>query len=435
MPSGKLTAGQVERARPGATLREVRDSEGLTLRILPSGAKTWSLRYRVKETGERKRITLGTYPALSLSKAREAAVKTIAAVVDGKDPSEEKKATRATAQRQRLETLVALADRYFEVAVKGRHRGGNAKPKRPRTLALERYYWRRFVEPGFGKRPIRSITRADIEPFVNEQDAPSTRRGIKVVFQRLFAYARWLGMTDADPVRLVQVEPHNSRERVLTAPELRALWQVLGDPEALERLKIGRARVIGVALCAITLQRRGEVAGIDLAEIDLAAKTWTLPAHRAKNGRAHIVPLPNDAIELIKEAMSLRTIEPGRAEANPLFPTVKGAVKAIDVSTLTRAFIAIARAAKLADARLHDLRRTGATFMTSERIGIPRFIVSRVLNHASDKGDAAAVTAVYDRNAYLPEKRKALDNWAALLREIVSDEARHSNVVALKGQQ
>src|SRR6478609_3137126 len=89
-------------------------------------------------------------------------------------------------------------------------------------------------------------------------------------------------------------------------------------------------------------------------------------------------------------------------------------------ATFTRAFIEIAKAAKVDDARLHDLRRAGATAMTSERIGIPRFIVSRVLNHASDTGDAASVTAIYDRNAYLPEKRRALNAWAELLQVITS---------------
>ena len=59
--------------------------------------------------------------------------------------------------------------------------------------------------------------------------------------------------------------------------------------------------------------------------------------------------------------------------------------------------------------------------MTGERAGIPRFIVSRVLNQVSDTGGAAAVTKVYDRNEYLPEKRRALEAWVALLLEIVAD--------------
>ena len=70
------------------------------------------------------------------------------------------------------------------------------------------------------------------------------------------------------------------------------------------------------------------------------------------------------------------------------------------------------------DATPHDFRRTGATNITSERIGMPRFIVSRVLHQLSDTGGAAAVTCLYDRNQYLPEKPKALDAWAALLTRI-----------------
>ena len=75
----------------------------------------------------------------------------------------------------------------------------------------------------------------------------------------------------------------------------------------------------------------------------------------------------------------------------------------------------------IADATAHDFRRTGATFLTGERLNIPRFIVSRVLNQISDTGGAAAVTGVYDRNEYLTEKRRALDAWAALLRDIVGN--------------
>lgn len=75
MPSMKLTADNVERAKPSATLTEILDldpkARGLALRITPAGMKSWTLRYRL-ETGERKRITLGQYPAMSLSKARDA---------------------------------------------------------------------------------------------------------------------------------------------------------------------------------------------------------------------------------------------------------------------------------------------------------------------------------------------------------------------------
>jgi hypothetical protein len=81
----------------------------------------------------------------------------------------------------------------------------------------------------------------------------------------------------------------------------------------------------------------------------------------------------------------------------------------------------LTRTVGIEDATAHDFRRTGATNITGERIAIPRFIVSRVLNHISDTGDSAVVTGVYDRNAYLPDKRRALTEWAAFLQKIVKE--------------
>ena len=433
MPSMKLTADNVERAKPSATLTEILDldpkARGLALRITPAGMKSWTLRYRL-ETGERKRITLGQYPAMSLSKARDAVAMKLAAVVDGRDPAKEKKETRQKAEMQRLETLAFLADRYFEAARKGRHRHGAKKPKRESTIKLETYYWERFVRPAFGQRPIRSIARADIQLLVNEQSSASVGRQIRVVFQRLFAFAQWMELVDVDPSHFVQVDAVPARERVLSADEMRALMNALDDQAALNTIGVSRARAIGIALCALTLQRRSEVAGMDLAELDLPARTWTIPGARTKNGRQHVVPLSHAAASLIEEAISLRSVGRTDDRAGPVFPASRGALRPVQAPTLTRAFIDVAALAKVRGARLHDLRRTGATEMTSERIGISRFIVSRVLNHASDTGDAAAVTGVYDRNAYLPDKRRALDAWAKRLEQISTGQPTASNVVA-----
>jgi integrase len=157
------------------------------------------------------------------------------------------------------------------------------------------------------------------------------------------------------------VDAHQARDRVLTDDELQTLWTVLRDPATLDRLRVTMGRAIAIALCAVTLRRRGEVAGIDLSELDLTAKTWTIPANRSKNGRAHTVRLSNEALALIDEARSIRVFDRGAAQVDPLFPTARGVPKAIDAANLTRAFIAVAAQAGISNARLHDLRRTGAT--------------------------------------------------------------------------
>ena len=75
---------------------------------------------------------------------------------------------------------------------------------------------------------------------------------------------------------------------------------------------------------------------------------------------------------------------------------------------------------EVAKATPHDFRRTGATNLTSERVSIPRFVVSKILAHSSDDGGAATVTGRhYDLYDYLPEKRRAMSAWSDLLVEIV----------------
>lgn len=155
-----------------------------------------------------------------------------------------------------------------------------------------------------------------------------------------------------------------------------------------------------------------------------------VPASRMKGKRSHAVPLSDLALELLDTAQSLiggdtYVFQSGRksAEGEAHF----------DRRAFTRAMKRLTTALGISDATPHDLRRTGATTITSERIGIPRFIVSQVLAHAGDTGGSAAVTGRhYDLNDYMSEKRRALDAWAALLQSITVGQERAANVVQLK---
>lgn len=143
-------------------------------------------------------------------------------------------------------------------------------------------------------------------------------------------------------------------------------------------------------------------------ELDFKNKLWIIPSERTKNKRTHIVPLSDLAIELIEKAMMVR---PG--DSVYVFPSAKADVnEPLDPHSATRAFSRFKKALELENMNIHDLRRTGATMMTGEKLGIPRFIVSKILNHTGDTGRAAITTGVYDRNEYLVEKRKALNDWS-----------------------
>jgi integrase len=183
-------------------------------------------------------------------------------------------------------------------------------------------------------------------------------------------------------------------------------------------------------MAAVTLQRGGEIVGMRWAEINRAARTWLIPAERMKGGKAHLVPLSDMAMELLDEAA---VVAPDGSEFVFASPRQEEG-NHIDRGAFTRAMNRLVEALKIERATPHDLRRTGATNLTSERVGIPRFVVSQVIAHSGDTGGAAAVTGRhYDMNDYLPEKRRALDAWAALLDQIVAGKQRPDNVIPMAG--
>ena len=160
---------------------------------------------------------------------------------------------------------------------------------------------------------------------------------------------------------------------------------------------------------------------MDWLEIDLEAKTWTLPAERAKNDEAHIVPLSSLAVA---ELEALGPQERGLVFTTTGKTAVSGFSKAKQTLGTEMTIIAKARVEKrggdpesvaIPDWRFHDLRRTGATNL--QALGIPVEVTEAVLNHIS--GTRAGIAGIYNRYKYEPEKRSALEAWDQRLRELV----------------
>ncbi|EEE44910.1 tyrosine-type recombinase/integrase [Roseibium alexandrii] len=432
MPTLPLTDQHCKALKPTATRQELRDTKvpGLILRCTPSNIKSWSLRY-ADVTGKHVRMTIGRYPAVSLSDARTAALQVLAEVSTGKDPVADRKAAQAAEKAAREAatalTVEKIGNDYFEAAAKGRHRP-KGKPKKPSTLGYERGYFDSFVLPKFGKSAIGDLHRRAVQTFIDGlADDHNLSTGVQSlkVLRQICAYAEFQELISANPCRFVEATDYDSRERVLTDAELKAIWKALENPYAIAS---NPQAAIAVRICAATAQRRAEVAKAELSELDFDNAIWTMPGSRRKNGRTHIVPLSDLAVQLLRAAIALH--EDGYKGA-AVFPPLRGEGAAMAVENLTRCFAAAAEAAGVKDTRLHDLRRTAATNMTGERLTIARSTVSLCLGH-DDGANAAAATRVYDRYGYLPEKRRALTAWASLLLEIVGETEALGNVVALR---
>jgi integrase len=414
-----ITAASVDAAkRNPARQKDIPDAKvpGLALRVALSGNKSWTFRYR-NIAGDQKRVSLGKYPAVKLVAARDAAYRLLAAIADGGDPAATKKVEKAKARAGQLQTVGHLIERYLADAASGRHKP-NGRPKRAGTMKLDRYYFDRLVKPKFGDLPLHELARADVQAFLDDvgKFGASNARHCRNVIRQAYNYAIRREITDKNPATFAELPRLVSRERVLTDGEVKAIWTAARNPAEFKGISMSPSTGLAICLTAATLQRGGEVCGIHTREIDREARTWIIPGDRTKNHKTHVVPLSDLAIEILDLVFSF-----AGGWSGFVFPSAQNGGGHLTRPAMDRAMKRLTSKVKVADATPHDLRRTGATAITSERIGYSRFIVSRVLNQISDTGGAGAVTGVYDRNEYLPEKRKALDAWAALLTEIVSD--------------
>jgi integrase len=211
---------------------------------------------------------------------------------------------------------------------------------------------------------------------------------------------------DANPASLIpRPGAEHPRDRVLTADELRAFWAVTNDQPSPIRAWL-RLRLL-------TAQRGGEVIRMRWSDVDLVSKWWTIPSEVAKNKLTHRVPLNRAAMTLLRE---LRLVAP----ADQVWVCC---ASRMDIPVVHDSKKAVARVRRVLgfDFRGHDLRRTAASLMTS--VGIPRLVVSKLLNHVE-----TGVTAVYDRHSYDAEKREALEVWGRELQRILRKKPKETIV-------
>ena len=445
MPTRNLTASFINNVKPSqAGLVEYWDEQqkGLCLRVSPKGLKTWAYRFRSPVLKKQRRASLGTTETVSLSSARNRAARYRGMIADGLDPIVEQEkainseAARIEGERAALETeakrksLQEVGEFYYRECDAGRQTPNAKRSKRASTLRVERPYFDKMIVPALGEEKIQDLTRHQLEEFINDlidNKSPSAGRHCRVILHSIFEFAIWKEFTDKNPCKFLSKPPITSRERVLTEGELKDVWATFTLPIDAPGLSVSPSLAYAIKILAITLQRRGEVSGMHLNELDFENRIWNIPSSRTKNGRAQVVPLSDLAIEYIQAAIAIRTMESGFVFPSPRATPEND--KPIDGQAITHAFTRARNLLRWSDVRIHDLRRTGGTSLTSERLGFPRFIVSKVLNQVSDTGGAAVVTAVYDRNDYLSEKRRALDAWTIRLLEVIEGQQTEGTAI------
>jgi integrase len=364
---------------------------GLEVRVTDKGLKTWSIRYYRPSDGERVRVKLGTFPAMSIEVARKECRAVRVSLDKKQDPSIERE------KRKGADTFKTLAEDYLSIyAAKKRSQGETRR-------ILEREWFPVIGAMKAGEVERLTITKV-LEDIAVKREAPVAANRALAAVRGVYNWAVTSGRLERTPiVKMKRLGEEEARTRFLNIDEIRALWL------ALPALPISDEVRDIVRLCLITGQRVGEVSGLPKSEVNADAKLWLLPKERAKNGVAHTIPLSDEAMEIIGPRMKGR----GRY----VFPGRLSGAEPILASVPNRAIRRNLERIGIPPFTVHDLRRTVNTHMA--RLKIDAQTRSRVLNHISAK-KASVTEGVYNSHAYDLEKRQALEAWAKELITIVN---------------
>lgn len=380
------------------------DERGLYLLCAPSGGRWWRFKYRYE--GKEKLLSLGTYPEVSLAKARDAREEARRQLASGVDPSAARRAAKRRKEEASANSFETIAREWLE----------NVKPGWAEIYhndTAKRF--EAFVYPSIGRRPIGAVPVPELLTMVRKVEARGTLVTAHKVLRacrQVFAYAIASGRCERNPATDVRgalkALPKAKHMAALRASELptflRKIDQYDGDAQTRLALK----------LLALTFVRTTELRASTWAEVDLDTGDWNIPAERMKTRAPHHVPLSGQAVEAFRELQKIngnrQWIFPGRTASKPM--------------SKNTALFALYRLGYHSRMTGHGFRALAST--TLNEMGYRPDVIERQLAHIEKN----AVRAAYHRSQYLEERRTMMQAWADYLDSQRDD---RSKVVAFRG--
>jgi integrase len=339
---------------------------GLVLQITAAGRKTFQL-YK-KHQGRPIRVTIGTWPEITVEQARKKARDAKGELAEGRNPNEERRAVR---EEMTFSALFLLwVDRF-------------AKPhKRSWEDDMRRY--QNYMEQPFGNKRLSWFNSTRVREWHQRLTTRTKQRGpaaniTPATANRSLALLKAVFSQAApdlhNPCAGVKMFKELSRERFLQPDEMKRLFDALESEETSETFRDY------IYLSLFTAARRNNVLGMRWGDIDLEANLWTIPGQVSKNGSIMRVPLTEAAAEILQRRKATAT-------SVFVFPSSESATG--HYITPTKAWAALLRRAGLHDLRLHDLRRSCGSVMANQ--GTSLAVIGGALGHKHHSS-----TAVYAR--------------------------------------
>lgn len=393
-----LTDAAIKNAKPREDGKHLKltDGQGLSLWVMPTGAKYWRLKYRIN--GKEKLLALGVYPEVSLKEARLKRDDARKQIADGDDPA-------AMRKMDKVIKLAAAANTFEAIALEWHERESHewSAAHSERVLSAMKTH----IFPYIGDRPINEIRPLELLEVLRKVESAGNIDTTKRLRQRcsaVFRLAILTGRCDSDPAAPLTdalKSQQSTPRKALMREDIPAFL------EALEKYDGSVQTRLMMKLMLLTFTRVGEMAMARWEEIDFDKALWTIPPeHRKlpekskKTAPPHLVPLSTKALDVLRQ---LHAISGGREH---IFPNRNSPRRHMSPETLRRALHSMGFRGK---ADVHGFRSTASTILNEE--GFNPDAIERQLSHI----ETNKVRAAYNRAEYLEERKNMMQWWSNYL--------------------
>ncbi|SPA46775.1 tyrosine-type recombinase/integrase [Cupriavidus taiwanensis] len=400
-----LTDTAARNAAPREKPYRLADGSGMYLEISPAGGKYWRLKYRF--AGKEKRLALGVYPEVTLAEARKRRERAREKLAAGIDPSEVKRAEKRT--------LRLNAENSFEAVAREWHVkyaptwSDNHGARLMRRLEVDAFPW-------IGDRPVADLRPPellDVLRRVERRGAIETAHRLHDNIGQVLRYAVATGRAERDVAAdLRGALPPVQKRHFAAVTDPAKVAELL---HAIEGYKGTFPVSCALRLSPLLFQRPGELRNAEWSEFDLDAATWEIPASRMKRtkqgkatGAAHIVPLPTQAVTILRE------LQPLTGTRRFVFPSVRTADRPMSDNTVNAALRRLGYDKETMTG--HGFRALARTIL-EEVLSVPAAIIEAQLAHAVKDPLGRA----YNRTAHLPQRREMMQRWADYLAALKRD--------------
>jgi integrase len=394
-----LTDTSIRNAKPRPKTYKLADGKGLFLQITPRGGKWWRLKYRFD--GKEKLLSCGVYPDTSLAKAREKCDAARKLLADGINPSEHRKATKAS--------RIAENANSFEIIAREWH-AKYAPIWAPSHSEKIIRRLERDIFPWLGDKSVVSITPPDLLKVlrrIEERGTLETAHRAKQNFSQIFRYAVATGRAERDPAQDLRGSiPPAKPTHFPAITEPKAIGALL---RAIDDYKGSFVTKCALKLAPLVFVRPGELRAAQWHEINLETCTWSIPAERMKLRQPLLVPLSTQAVEILRE------IYPLTGSGRYVFTSARTSLRPMS----DNAILASLRRMGFSKEEMsgHGFRATARTLL-DEVLGVrPDFIEHQLGHQVRDPNGRA-----YNRTAHLEERRKMMQQWSDYLDKLKKEQ-------------